>query len=68
MNHPQSDHDLLIQLHEQVKAVRDDISDLKNDTISRLKDLETRTTWLERIAYGGMAILGSIQWYLNYIK
>lgn len=64
----QSDHDLLVTLHEQVKGIRSDILDLKDDTKERLKDVETRLTWLERIAYGGLAILGAIEFYFKVLK
>lgn len=71
----QSDHDLLIKLHEQVEGIRSDIKELKDDTKERIKtgevrtsELEVRVTWLERIAYGGMAILGAVEFYFKVLK
>ena len=64
----QSDHDLLVTLHEQVKGIRSDILELKDDTKERLKSVEARVTWLERIAYGGLAILGAIEFYFKVLK
>ena len=64
----QSDHDLLVTLHEQVKGIRSDIQELKDDTKERLKNVETRVTWLERIAYGALALLGAVEFYFKVLK
>ena len=76
-----SDHDLLITLHEQVRGIRDDIKDIKDNLNSRVtkledgkidrKELETLQSdvkWLQRIAYGGLGIISAIQFYFNAIK
>ncbi len=76
-----SDHDLLITLHEQVRGIRDDIKDIKdnlNSRVTKLEDetidrkefdaLQTDVRWLQRIAYTGIGILGAIQFYFNAIR
>jgi len=42
-----SDHDLLVTLHEQMKQVRIDIKDLKDNFSSRLDTVERRKVWIE---------------------
>lgn len=53
---PTSDHDLLIQLHEQIKQVRSDIKDLNDTTAAKVLDHELRLRRLE--LWGAMAIGG----------
>lgn len=63
----QSDHDLLITLHEQVKGIRDDIKDLKDDTKAKVEDHELRVRNLEKrqwIMSGAAALLGIIAPYI----
>lgn len=47
----------------------------KEDTLEIVKlvenirrDHESRLRWLERIAYGGLALLASLQFYFNYLQ
>lgn len=49
-----TDHDLLIQLHEQIKQVRIDIKDLNDNTSAKVLDHEQRIRRLEM--WGAMAI------------
>lgn len=49
-----TDHDLLIQLHEQIKQVRIDIKDLGDNTSAKVYDHEQRLRRLEM--WGAMAI------------
>jgi hypothetical protein len=49
-----SDHDLLVQLHEQMKQVRLDIRDLNDSTSTKVLDHEMRLRRLE--LWGAMAI------------
>ena len=42
-----SDHDLLIELRTEMRGVRDDIKDLKDNTAGRLNDHEARLRQLE---------------------
>lgn len=51
-----TDHDLLIQLHEQIKQVRIDIKDLGDNTSAKVYDHEQRLRRLEM--WGSMAIGG----------
>ena len=51
-----TDHDLLIQLHEQIKQVRVDIKELSDGTSVRVLDHEQRLRRLEM--WGSMAIGG----------
>lgn len=55
-----TDHDILITLVEQVKALRDDIKDIKDTTKARVEDHETRIRGIESkiwIMVGGLTIL-----------
>jgi hypothetical protein len=40
MDNIQKDHDLMIELRTEMRAVRDDIKELKDGTLSRLRSLE----------------------------
>lgn len=76
-----TDHDLLITLHEQVRGIRDDIKDIKdnlNSRVTKLEDgrvdrkeleaLKNDVRWLQRIAYTSIGIMGAIQFYFNAIR
>lgn len=55
-----SDRDLLITLHEEVKGLRADISDMKDGVKATLLDHETRLRSLEKyvwLAIGALFIL-----------
>lgn len=52
------DHDLLIRLDEKVTALVKSVSLLTDDHEKRIRRLE-------RICYGGLAILSGIQFYFN---
>ena len=63
----QSDRDLLITLHEQVKGIRLDIADLKDTTKNQVNDHEVRLRALERrlwIISGGLTLLAFITPYI----
>lgn len=66
-----SDHDLLVTLHEQVKQIRTDIKELKDGTSDRLKSLEddrvtqkefqdheVRLRFIEKYVWGAVGIIG----------
>jgi hypothetical protein len=68
-----SDHDLLVTLHEQVKQIRTDIKELKDGTQTRLSNLETdrvtqkeyldhenRLRFIEKYVWGAVGIIGLI--------
>jgi len=68
-----SDHDLLVTLHEQVKQIRVDIKELKDGTSDRLKTLEddrvtqkehldheNRIRFIEKYVWGAIGIIGLI--------
>jgi len=64
----QSDHDLLITLHEQVKAIRTDIKDLADGTSIKIVDHELR---IRRLEYALALVSGlsiAAQFYFNYLK
>lgn len=64
----QSDHDLLIAVHEQVKGIREDMSKLTVGTAAQIADHETR---LRRLEYSLALVTGlsvALQFYFNYIK
>lgn len=63
----QNDHDLLITLHEQVKGIRSDIRDIKDNVKSQVDDHETRMRSVERKQYllsGAAALLGVLAPYV----
>lgn len=66
----QSDHDLLITIHEQVRNVRVDIQEMKNDNTSKIRDHENRIRRLElwgAMTVGGLyVVVAIIGWYLTY--
>jgi len=49
-----------------VKRVDADVAHSLLD--KKCADMESRLRWLERIGYSAVAILGAIQFYLNYFK
>lgn len=60
-----------------IGEIKSDIKEIKNDSVNRREFTEvlaTMTTmqkdiqFLQKIAYGGLAILGALQVYLNFIK
>jgi hypothetical protein len=55
-----SDHDLLVTLHEQVKQIRTDIKDLKDGTSATIQDHETRLRFLEKYQARIVGALGVI--------
>lgn len=63
-----NDHDLLVTLHEQIKQVRVDIQDLKDNTAGKVLDHELR---LRRVELWGAIAIGAmyaIQFYFNFVK
>lgn len=53
------DHDLLVQLHEQVKQVRIDIQSLGTNNTSQINDHENRIRLLEAfksVIFGGLIL------------
>ena len=63
----QNDHDLLIEMRTEMKAVREDIKDIKDNTTARVTALEKRVSGLERLVYIGFGILLAIEFYIIYI-
>ena len=55
-----SDHDLLVTLHEQVKQIRVDIKDLKDGTSTTILDHENRIRFIEKYVWGAVGIIGLI--------
>lgn len=77
----QKDHDLLIEISTKLTMVIAEVADLKTNLSNRVgliemnyvekKEFEShdsRITWLERIAYGGMGILAFIEFYFRILK
>jgi hypothetical protein len=59
----QSDHDLLLVIHEQVKNLRADIKIMQDGTALNIKDHETRIRRLElwgAMIAGGLAVIEAI--------
>jgi hypothetical protein len=62
----QSDHDLLITLHSEVKGLRKDISEMNDGLSKSVEDHETRIRRLESwggIAIGGLYVLNVVLGY-----
>lgn len=64
-------------IKSSISDIKADIKDIKNDTVNRREFTEMCTTiteqkkdiaFLQKIAYGGLAILGAIQFYINFIR
>jgi hypothetical protein len=68
-----TDHDLLVELRTEMKAVREDIRELRDGTAARLSSLEAdrvtqkefmdhedRIRFIERYVWGAIAIIGLI--------
>ncbi len=63
-----SDHDLLITLNEQVKAIREDIRMMQIGTATQITDHEAR---LRRLEWAGAVAVGlsfALQFYFNYLR
>lgn len=64
----QSDHDLLITLHEQVKGIRADIQSLTDGTSIKIVDHELRIRRLEYALALAAGLSFAFQFYFNYIR
>lgn len=62
------DHDLLIELKTEIKAIRQDIKELKDNTVSRLGDHERRIRNLERWGWGAIGALTVLEVITRFIK
>lgn len=75
------DHDLLIEIKTKLDRVISDVAEVKTNSINRIEALELnklnitefekllrRVEWLEKIAYGALAILGALEFYFRFIK
>lgn len=65
---PISDHDLLIQLGEQIKQVRIDIKDLGDGTAAKVNDHESRIRRLEMWGFMAIGALAFIQLVIGYFS
>ncbi len=63
-----TDHDLLITLHTEVRGIRDDIKEIKDGTSLKLADHETRLRRLELVFGVGAALFIGLELYLKYSK
>ena len=63
---PESDHDILIELRGEVKGLRQDVTDMRDNTKTILVDHETRLRFLERWAWGAIGIIGVAEAVLAY--
>lgn len=66
----QNDHDLIIEMRQDIKALRADISDLKDNTKAILSDHEKRIRFLERYTWMALGVVyivdAIIGFYLLY--
>lgn len=56
-----NDHDLLIELRTEMKAVRADIKEIKDNHTSIISDHETRIRFIERYLWAAWGVLAVIQ-------
>lgn len=74
------DHDLLIEIKTKLDRVIVDVADIKTNLANRVdaiekdyvtraeyKDINTSLVWLRNMAITGMAILGCIQFYFQFL-
>ncbi len=61
----------------RIGEIQSDVKEIKNDSVNRREFTETLSTiasmqkdvqFLQKIAYGGLAILGALQVWINFIK
>ncbi len=75
-----NDHDLLVSMHGalgraviDIKSLDDKVTEFNNnyarksDVDKAMNDLQTDVKWLQRIAYGGLGVVGALELYLNYM-
>lgn len=75
------DHDLLIEIKTKLDRVISDVAEVKTNSINRIESLENnkadkvefdkiekRVSWLEKIAYGALAIIGVVEFYYRFIN
>lgn len=64
---PISDHDLLIQLGEQIKQVRHDIKELSDGTATKVSDHESRIRRVEMWGFMAIGALGFFEIVIAYL-
>lgn len=80
-NQKMNDHDLIVSMHTTLKRAVDDLRALgdkvtdfnnnyakKDEVDKQLIEIKTDLKMLQRIAYGGLGILGAIEFYFNYLR
>jgi len=67
-NYNNNDHDLLIALHEQMKGIRSDIKEIKDNTKAEVADHESRIRRLERWGAMGLGALTILQLAFEFYK
>lgn len=64
----ENDHDILIELRADVKSLAADMTSIKDDNRSVLKDHEGRIRFIERYVWMAMGVIGAVEmiigWYL----
>lgn len=64
-------------IKQSISEIKSDVKDIKNDSVNRrefsdalsqMSNLQKDVAFLQKIAYGGLAILGAIQFYFNIVK
>ena len=70
MNENLSDHDLLIELRGDVKALRAEVKDINDNTKTTLSDHESRIRFMERWQWMAIGAVGVIEviigWYITH--
>lgn len=61
----QNDHDLLVSLSTEMRLLREDIKEMKSGNSLTLQDHENRLRFIERYMWGGLAILGLMQFVIQ---
>ena len=67
MNPNESDHDILIELRGDVKALRGEVQEIKDTTKTQLKDHEARIRMLEHWGWSAVGILYAVVTIIGWI-
>lgn len=63
-------------IKQSIAEIKTDVKDIKsdgvnrrefNDTLGIISELRKDVQFLQKVAYGGLTLLGAVQFYLNFI-
>jgi hypothetical protein len=65
-NQSPNDHDILIELRSDMKALRLEVQDIRDNTKETLRDHEIRIRFIEHYAWIAIGAVGLVQIYFLY--